>query len=258
MIGRSLFAGMSTLTKTVAAISAVLIAVGAVVGTVVLTRPKAPPPSDSQAGARAAKYCIDSISDAVATGAAKIAIPGADKVIKAINYTQSGVEVVTNAGPGGNVGHAQYSVAIFIVQVIGEYRSPVLQILGETGEPGCAVSRRCSTTSRRGPRTSRQDCRTGYGVVRRASTARTCCRWSRRAAPDLTTAASLRATAGPSTRACTSTSVTAPVRPAPSATWRELAADHRTSPALPRSTSRPRHCAVGVSLGSSALDAVTS
>lgn len=126
-----LIAGLSPLAKTIAAVGAVLIAIGALV----LTRPTPPPASDPQAGTRAGKYCVDSIAEAVATGAATITIRGAGKVIKAIQYTTSGVEVVTSAGPGGNLEHAEYSVAIFIVNVVGEYPTPLTKIFGATGEP---------------------------------------------------------------------------------------------------------------------------
>lgn len=130
-----LLIGMSTLTKTIAAVGAVLIAIGAVVGTVLLTRPKAPPPSDSQAAERAARYCVDGLSQAVAAGTAKVRIRGADKVIDAIELGSSGVEVYYSTRPGGNVEHAEYAPATFIVQVVGQYPTPIAKILGETAPP---------------------------------------------------------------------------------------------------------------------------
>jgi hypothetical protein len=129
---RSDHGGASLASLIVASIVLVLGLVAGGILFLVPKRPPAPPPSDPRAGINAATYCVDAFNAKLRDLALVISVRGADKVVKAISYTENSVKVVYYTQTQ-QTEEALYSFATFLTEIVGELKSPQAKIFGEIG-----------------------------------------------------------------------------------------------------------------------------
>ncbi|OLT20792.1 hypothetical protein BJF78_35100 [Pseudonocardia sp. CNS-139] len=89
-------------------------------------------PFDPDAGERAARYCVDAIMDELRSGVLEISVPGGDKIVRAMDYVGTGIEV-EYATRTGDVQNAIYGYAEFFTLIVGELNDPRAKIFGRVG-----------------------------------------------------------------------------------------------------------------------------